>query len=159
MCAVSVCTKCVTIVCLHYRELYYTDLGLQAQVVRVNLDGTDPRILGTHFENPNSVLTNGDTVYVADSHVKSRERGLDVNGAIYWTNRTGSSWANISGIDLLVRELINFVGERRGGGERGIGGEGREGGREREKGGGENANAKVRGRARGRGDKEIKTGR
>ena len=123
----------VTLVCIHIRELYYTDWGQQAQVARVNLDGTEPLNLGTHFENPNSVLTDGDTVYVVDSHVKSRERGLDVNGAIYWTNRTGSSWANISGIDLQVCEMVSLrEGGREGGGRGGEeGGEGgREGGRE-----------------------------
>lgn len=90
-----------------YSELYYTDWGQQGRVVRLNLDGTQPRILGSYFENPNSVLTDGDTVYVVDSHFKSREKGQDVDGAIYRTDQTGS-WANVSGIDLKVHNILSF---------------------------------------------------
>jgi len=94
--------------CVCFSELYYTDWGEKGEVVRLGLDGSQPHILGSDFENPNSILTDGDTVYVIDSHLKSRDRGLDVDGAIYQMNRTGTSWANLSGTDLKVHKTINF---------------------------------------------------
>ena len=105
----GVCVSvCVLMSCVCFSELYYTDWGEKGEVVRLGLDGSQPHILGSDFENPNSILTDGDTVYVIDSHLKSRDRGLDVDGAIYQMNRTGTSWANLSGTDLKVHKTINF---------------------------------------------------
>jgi len=53
-----------------YRQLYYTDWGDDAKVVRCQMDGSSRTVLLRGLQNPNSLVVDGSTLYVVDSRLK-----------------------------------------------------------------------------------------
>ena len=51
------------------------------------MDGSNTVVLKVGMDNPNSVTIHDGSIYVLDSHAKSRENGLeDIKGQLYHTS-------------------------------------------------------------------------
>jgi len=80
------------------RYLYYTDWGKTASVVRTRLDGSSPTVIKTGLNNPGSVAVVGSTVYVTESHYRTRippNARTSINGSLYSMNSDGSGWTDV----------------------------------------------------------------
>ena len=102
-------TYCVIFV----RDVYYTDWGDSARVVRMDLDGSHKNVLSVHFKNPNGITSIGNTLYVIDSNYKTAESGTGENSdhhqaSLYSADRTGGDWKKqeASSLNLKVRFIL-----------------------------------------------------
>ena len=95
------------------RDVYYTDWGDPARVVRMDLDGSHKNVLSVHFKNPNGITSIGNTLYVIDSNYKTAESGTGENSdhhqaSLYSADRTGGDWKKqeAPSLNLKVRSIL-----------------------------------------------------
>jgi len=85
------CVRC-------YRHLYYTDWGKTASVVRTQLDGSNPTVIKKDgLNNPNGIAIANNTIYVTDSHYKTRvpaNARTSQDGSLYSMNLNGGGWTD-----------------------------------------------------------------
>lgn len=79
-------------------HLYYTDWGKTASVVRTQLDGSNPTVIKKDgLNNPNGIAIANNTIYVTDSHYKTRvpaNARTSQDGSLYSMNLNGGGWTD-----------------------------------------------------------------
>jgi len=98
--------------CTWCRQLYYTDWGDEAKVVRCNLDGSGRTVLlrGV-LQNPNGLAVSDSTLYVVDSRLKDGSTASSVLIKLSVTSvRSDVNWTvtNLSHIKVLTHSLCSY---------------------------------------------------